>query len=116
MNSRKHVKKTVFITGLLLGLMAPLFDAPLAHQNPDSTVAQSERSLSPGDRQPITLTDVSEKQSGLAQFLPHGVCFLWDETLLLLHVVSDSLIALSYFSIPVALIVFVRRRKDLAFS
>jgi signal transduction histidine kinase len=116
MNSRKHVKQTVFITGLLLGLMAPLFDAPLAHQNPDSTVAQSERSLSPGDRQPITLTDVSEKQSGLAQFLPHGVCFLWDETLLLLHVVSDSLIALSYFSIPVALIVFVRRRKDLAFS
>jgi hypothetical protein len=115
MTSRKHVKQTVFIPVLLLGLIAPLFDALLAHQNPDSS-AQSERSLSPSERQPITPTDVSEKQLGLAQFLPHGVCFLWDETLLLLHVVSDSLIALSYFSIPVALIVFVRRRKDLAFS
>jgi signal transduction histidine kinase len=115
MTSRKPVKQTVLITVLLLGLIAPLFDAPLAHQNPDSS-AQSKRSLSPSERQPITPTDASEKQLGLAPFLPHGVCFLWDETLLLLHVVSDSLIALSYFSIPVALLVFVRRRKDLAFS
>jgi signal transduction histidine kinase len=52
----------------------------------------------------------------LSQFLPHGVCFLWDESLLLLHVVSDSIIALAYYSIPIALIFFVRRRKDLAFS
>ena len=116
MNRRQHVKQTVFITVLLLGLIAPLFDALLAHQKLDSNVAQDERSLSPDDRQPITSIEASEKHSGLAQFLPHGVCFLWDETLLLLHVVSDSLIALAYFSIPVALIVFVRRRKDLAFS
>jgi signal transduction histidine kinase/CheY-like chemotaxis protein len=34
----------------------------------------------------------------------------------LLHVVSDALIALSYFSIPVALIYFVRRRPDLQFG
>ena len=54
--------------------------------------------------------------SGLSQFLPHGVCLLWDESLLLLHVLSDSLIALAYFSIPIALIVFVRKRKDLAFG
>ena len=59
---------------------------------------------------------LSANATGLSQFLPHGVCFLWDESLLLLHVVSDSVIALAYYSIPIALIFFVRRRKDLAFS
>lgn len=32
-----------------------------------------------------------------------------------LHVVSDAVIAMAYFSIPVALAFFMRRRKDLAF-
>jgi signal transduction histidine kinase/CheY-like chemotaxis protein len=36
--------------------------------------------------------------------------------LITLHVASDILIALAYFSIPVALIYFVRRRKDLAYN
>ena len=31
-----------------------------------------------------------------------------------LHLVSDLLIALAYFSIPIALVYFARRRKDLA--
>jgi signal transduction histidine kinase len=53
---------------------------------------------------------------GLSQFLPHGVCLLWDPVLLLLHVVSDALIALAYYSIPIALLFFVRKRKDLAFG
>jgi len=48
--------------------------------------------------------------------LPHGYCFAWDPALVWLHVVSDTLIALAYFSIPVALWVFVRRRKDVHFS
>jgi hypothetical protein len=49
-------------------------------------------------------------------FLPHGICILWDKSLLLLHIVSDSLIALSYYSIPLALMLIVRKRRDLAFS
>ncbi len=57
---------------------------------------------------------LSANATGLSQFLPHGVCFLWDESLLLLHVVSDSVIALAYYSIPIALIFFVRQRRDLA--
>lgn len=44
--------------------------------------------------------------------LPHGSCFLWDRSLLGLHVVSDSLIAVSYYSIPFALAYFVFRRQD----
>lgn len=51
-----------------------------------------------------------------AGFMPHGSCFLWQPDVLWLHVVSDALIALAYFSIPVALLMLVRRRPDLPFS
>jgi signal transduction histidine kinase len=47
---------------------------------------------------------------------PHGFCLAWDPALLDLHVVSDAVIALSYYSIPLALGYFVLRRQDLAFS
>jgi PAS domain S-box-containing protein len=49
-------------------------------------------------------------------FLPHGYCLFWTPSLLWLHVVSDVLITLAYYSIPVALVYFVRKRKDLAFD
>jgi hypothetical protein len=48
-------------------------------------------------------------------YMPHGMCFLWQPELIALHVASDSLIALAYYSIPIALIYFVLKRKDLAF-
>ncbi len=48
-------------------------------------------------------------------FMPHGQCYLWRPSLVWLHGVSDGLIALAYFSIPVALVYFVRRRRDLPF-
>ena len=48
-------------------------------------------------------------------YMPHGMCFLWEPPLLWLHAVSDGLIALSYYSIPVALLWFVVRRQDLVF-
>jgi signal transduction histidine kinase len=46
---------------------------------------------------------------------PHGYCLLWDPGLVWTHVVADSLIAASYFSIPVALLFFARKRRDLEF-
>jgi PAS domain S-box-containing protein len=46
----------------------------------------------------------------------HGSCLGWRPLLLGLHVGSDALTALAYYSIPVALLVFVRRRRDLQFS
>jgi PAS domain S-box-containing protein len=49
------------------------------------------------------------------QFMPHGYCYMWVPGLVWLHVISDSLIALSYSSIPFTLAYFVRRRKDLPF-
>jgi PAS domain S-box-containing protein len=48
-------------------------------------------------------------------YMPHGMCFLWQPELIALHVASDSLIALAYYSIPVALIYFATKRIDLAF-
>ncbi len=37
-------------------------------------------------------------------FIPHGHCYLWKPGLVGLHILSDSLIALAYFSIPLELI------------
>ena len=49
-------------------------------------------------------------------FEPHGHCFLWTRGLVALYTASDSVIALSYYAIPLALVQFVRKRKDLAFG
>jgi PAS domain S-box-containing protein len=48
-------------------------------------------------------------------YMPHGMCFLWQPELIALHVASDSLIALAYYSIPIALVYFVLKRTDFAF-
>ena len=47
--------------------------------------------------------------------MPHGVCFTWLPTLLWLHVLSDALIGIAYLTIPLTLVYFVRRRRDLPF-
>ena len=44
-----------------------------------------------------------------------GYCYLWRPEIVWLHATSDTLIALSYFVIPVMLAVFVRKRRDLPF-
>src|SRR5271154_1558757 len=51
-----------------------------------------------------------------ADFMPHGYCMRWSPDVIWLHVSSDALIALAYYVIPLALIYFVRKRKDLAFQ
>ncbi|MGJ5633279.1 ATP-binding protein [Nostoc sp. CALU 1950] len=49
-------------------------------------------------------------------FIPHGHCYLWQTNLVWLHILSDSLIALAYYSIPATLFYFVRKRQDLPFD
>lgn len=49
-------------------------------------------------------------------FMPHGHCYFWQPDVVWLHVASDSMIGLAYYSIPVTLYYFVRRRRDLAFE
>jgi signal transduction histidine kinase/CheY-like chemotaxis protein len=48
-------------------------------------------------------------------FMPHGMCYLWQPGVLGLHVVSDALIAIAYLSISFTLAYFVRKRTDLQF-
>lgn len=49
-------------------------------------------------------------------FAPHGICLQWEPEILAVHIVSDAIIALSYFSIPFALGYFVSKRKDVEFG
>jgi signal transduction histidine kinase/ActR/RegA family two-component response regulator len=47
--------------------------------------------------------------------MPHGHCYLWDPTILWLHVVSNTATALAYFAIPVMMVYFVWKRRDVPF-
>jgi hypothetical protein len=48
-------------------------------------------------------------------FLPHGYCYLWTPGLVELHLISDVLIAIAYFSIPLTLLYFIRKRHDVPY-
>ncbi|MBB3955240.1 ATP-binding protein [Novosphingobium sediminicola] len=49
-------------------------------------------------------------------YAPHGFCLLWQPELIWTHVMADAITALAYFTIPIALVMLVRRRGDIAFS
>ena len=49
-------------------------------------------------------------------FIPHGYCLGWNPSLLWTLVTSDLVIGVSYYSIPVALLTFLRRHRDPAFD
>jgi PAS domain S-box-containing protein len=49
---------------------------------------------------------------GRSGFLPHGYCFSWSPSLLWSMVLADAVIALAYFSIPMAIVSFARQRVD----
>jgi PAS domain S-box-containing protein len=56
------------------------------------------------------------KQLLSPDFMPHGYCYLWDFRIVWLHVISDALIALSYYCIPVVLIYFIRKNREIPFN
>jgi PAS domain S-box-containing protein len=51
-----------------------------------------------------------------SDFMPHGHCYFWKPEIVWLHAASDGLIALSYYFIPLMLLYFVRKRRDLVFG
>jgi PAS domain S-box-containing protein len=60
--------------------------------------------------------------NGLARWLwdpsgltPHGFCLLWQPGLIWTYALSDLAIGISYFTIPLALAIVARRRRDLLF-
>jgi len=74
--------------------------------------------LPEGGKQAINLALPKGGKEEIDFELPHahGSCLGWQPALLWLHIGSDALIALSYYSIPIALLVLVHRRKDLRFG
>lgn len=52
-------------------------------------------------------------RSQFEMFMPHGMCLLWRPELMSLHIISDAVVALAYFTIPFAILRFVRGRDDL---
>jgi PAS domain S-box-containing protein len=48
-------------------------------------------------------------------FVPRSDCGHWSKGLILLHNISDGVIWFSYMAIPVVLVYFVRRRRDIPF-
>ncbi len=55
--------------------------------------------------------DLIDAFLGRNGYLPHGYCFTWKPALLWSIVIADASIALAYFSIPLAIVSYVRRRK-----
>ncbi|MEO5969512.1 MAG: histidine kinase, partial [Bdellovibrionia bacterium] len=49
-------------------------------------------------------------------FMPHGHCYLWKPSMVLLQVVSNGLIGLSYAAISATLLYLVHRIRDIAFK
>jgi len=49
-------------------------------------------------------------------FQPHGTCLLWRADVFWAHLVSDAAIAVSYFSIPMAIVFLAFRRPDIRYS
>ncbi len=56
--------------------------------------------------------DILTSLLGRSGYLPHGYCFTWSPGLLWSMVGADAVIACSYFSIPVAIISYLRQRPE----
>jgi PAS domain S-box-containing protein len=50
-----------------------------------------------------------------SDFMGHGYCYFWRPEIVWLHVASDATVTLAYYLIPLALIYFVRKRRDVPF-
>jgi PAS domain S-box-containing protein len=59
---------------------------------------------------------MSNSMPSSSGFMPHGYCYFWDPWIVWLHVISDALITLSYYCIPIVLIYFIRKSRDLPFN
>ena len=53
---------------------------------------------------------------GVNSFIPHGVCLSWNPVLLWLNIISDALIALSYYSLPISILYFIKKRGKIPYA
>ncbi|WP_277480214.1 sensor histidine kinase [Catalinimonas alkaloidigena] len=48
--------------------------------------------------------------------MPHGHCYYWEPFILWSQAITNSIIALAYFAIPISLVQIVRRRNDFRYT
>src|SRR4051812_37040562 len=63
----------------------------------------------------VFMPDLLAHQFDSSGFVPRRLCGAWTPNLVRLHTISDALIWLAYLAIPLVLIYFVRRRRDVPF-
>lgn len=51
----------------------------------------------------------------MESFMPHGYCLFWNPALVWLFVIGNSLVTLSYYSIPASIAILVSKRQGLVF-
>lgn len=44
-------------------------------------------------------------------YMPHGMCYAWEPSILWTSIAADLLIAASYLCIPIAILIFIRKRQ-----
>lgn len=47
----------------------------------------------------------------MEEFMPHGHCYLWKPEIVWMHVISDLVITLAYFAIPILLTYVIYKSK-----
>lgn len=52
----------------------------------------------------------------ITSMMPHGYCLIWNSPLLWLHIISDALIAITYYSIPISMLYFIWRHKSFPYK
>lgn len=103
LNTRNIPLRTLACAVLLLLLAWPALVAAQA-----SSQAQHDHSYH------AQTTEDKGTAGGLFElYVPRRVCMFEQSDVIWLHVISDALIAAAYYSIPIALLFFVRKRPDL---
>ena len=54
-------------------------------------------------------------QHVMTNYMEHGFCLNWEKSLVFLHVGSDIITGISYYSIPIAMFYFAYKRRDIPF-
>lgn len=62
------------------------------------------------------MPDANAPGIGADTFQAHGHSFMWSSDVLWMHAVADVVIALAYFTLPIALLYVAHRRKDMRLS
>ncbi len=58
------------------------------------------------------MTNIIEIIFDVERYMPHGYCLLWQPELVWMHVISDMVITIAYFAIPLTIVFLLIKRKQ----